>query len=154
VLDLDLGEPPELPPLAPSAAQAAQPDAGPQTLQPLDFDFGSVSLDLDSTPAPLPGPPPAAPAGVPPPSTGLPSDWGAAGPGGESAAPSQTSDFQLPDTPSSIEAATPLERKIELAEEFQQIGDREGARELLLEVIEQADGPLKARAQALLGTLG
>lgn len=47
----------------------------------------------------------------------------------------------------------PLARKIELAEEFHQIGDHEGARDLLQEVIERADGALKARAQAMLNSL-
>ena len=45
-------------------------------------------------------------------------------------------------------------RKIELAEEFQQIGDDEGARELLREVLAQGEGEVKARAQALLDRLG
>ena len=44
----------------------------------------------------------------------------------------------------------PLVRKLELAEEFHQIGDFEGARDLLQDVVQKADGPLKARAQALL----
>ncbi|MEX8517934.1 MAG: FimV/HubP family polar landmark protein [Leptothrix sp. (in: b-proteobacteria)] len=49
--------------------------------------------------------------------------------------------------------ADPLARKIELAEEFRQIGDLEGARDLLQEVIERADGALKSRAQAMLDNL-
>lgn len=44
----------------------------------------------------------------------------------------------------------PLAQKLDLANEFAQIGDQEGARELLNEVLAQAQGPLKARAQALL----
>jgi pilus assembly protein FimV len=49
--------------------------------------------------------------------------------------------------------ADPLVRKLELAEEFRQIGDKEGARDLLEEVIAKANGPLKARAQSLLDGL-
>lgn len=49
--------------------------------------------------------------------------------------------------------ADPLARKIELAEEFRQIGDLEGARDLLQEVIEKADGALKSRAQSMLDNL-
>jgi pilus assembly protein FimV len=47
----------------------------------------------------------------------------------------------------------PLIRKFELAEEFRQIGDMDGARDLLEEVVAQAQGPLKSRAQALLDNL-
>ena len=49
--------------------------------------------------------------------------------------------------------ADPLVRKLELADEFRQIGDKEGARDLLEEVVAKASGPLKARAQSLLDGL-
>jgi pilus assembly protein FimV len=49
--------------------------------------------------------------------------------------------------------ADPLVRKFELAEEFRQIGDKEGARDLLEEVVAKASGPLRARAQSLLDGL-
>jgi pilus assembly protein FimV len=45
-------------------------------------------------------------------------------------------------------------RKLALAEEFRQIGDVEGARDLLEEVIAQADGALKTKAQTMLANLG
>ena len=48
----------------------------------------------------------------------------------------------------------PMARKIELADEFRRIGDHEGARELLEEVVTKADGPLKSRAQTMLDALG
>jgi pilus assembly protein FimV len=48
----------------------------------------------------------------------------------------------------------PMARKIELADEFRRIGDHEGARELLEEVVGKAEGPLKARAQTMLDALG
>lgn len=47
----------------------------------------------------------------------------------------------------------PMERKLELAEEFRQIGDREGARELLQEVVSKSSGALKAKAQSMLAEL-
>ena len=47
----------------------------------------------------------------------------------------------------------PLVRKLELADEFRQIGDKDGARDLLEEVLAKATGPLKARAQSLLDGL-
>ena len=52
-----------------------------------------------------------------------------------------------------LDPADPLTRKLELAEEFRQIGDKEGARDLLDEVVAKASGPLKVRAQSLLDGL-
>ncbi|WP_077037713.1 FimV/HubP family polar landmark protein, partial [Pelomonas sp. KK5] len=50
-------------------------------------------------------------------------------------------------------AEDPLQRQLELADEFRQIGDTEGAREVLQELIGKADGELKAKAQAMLQQL-
>jgi pilus assembly protein FimV len=50
--------------------------------------------------------------------------------------------------------ADPIARKLELAEEFRQIGDMEGARDLLQEVVAKASGSVKMRAQAMLDELG
>ncbi len=50
--------------------------------------------------------------------------------------------------------ASPLARKLELAEEFRQIGDLEGARDLLEEVVAKGDGALQAKAQGMLEKLG
>ena len=50
--------------------------------------------------------------------------------------------------------ADPLARKLELAEEFRQIGDAEGARDLLQEVAAKAEGALKVKAQNMLNDLG
>jgi pilus assembly protein FimV len=47
----------------------------------------------------------------------------------------------------------PLVRKFELAEEFRQIGDVEGARDLLQEVVSRAEGALKNKAETLLKSL-
>jgi pilus assembly protein FimV len=81
----------------------------------------------------------------------------------DSAAPA--TDAELPDfdvsTPSALGPdsaygdlnADPLGRKLELAEEFRQIGDLEGARDLLEEVIAKADGALKTKAQGMLDRL-
>jgi pilus assembly protein FimV len=41
-----------------------------------------------------------------------------------------------------------------LAEEFRQIGDTDGARDLLEEVVAKATGTLKTRAQSMLDDLG
>jgi pilus assembly protein FimV len=64
------------------------------------------------------------------------------------------------DTPAAPAAAVsnsapndPLEVKLELAVEFMAIGDTEGARTLVEEVLQQASGPVKARAQQMLADL-
>ncbi len=48
----------------------------------------------------------------------------------------------------------PVSRKMELAEEFQRIGDKDGARDLLREVLATASGATKTKAQAMLDDLG
>jgi pilus assembly protein FimV len=120
----------ELPPVAPAASPAAQPAA-------MDFSLDGLSFDLDT---------PAAPA-----ATGTP---------GRS---SSFGDLELPDVPVAQPpmaspafddaGGDPLARKLELAEEFRQIGDMEGARDLLEEVIAKAQGALRLRAESMLGDL-
>jgi pilus assembly protein FimV len=53
----------------------------------------------------------------------------------------------------SEDGGDPLSRKLELADEFRQIGDTEGARDLLQEVIAKSSGTLKAKAQSMLNDL-
>jgi len=97
----------------------------------LDFDLGELSLDDG----------PATPHQAPAPSAALPvvpdDDFASSLPAFE------VSDFDQ----------DPLARKLELAEEFRQIGDMEGARDLLEEVIASADGSLKTKAQGMLDSL-
>ena len=48
-----------------------------------------------------------------------------------------------------------MARKLELADEFRQIGDIDGARELLQEVLDNTQDPaLRTKAQGMLDTLG
>lgn len=89
------------------------------------LDLSDISLDLDE-----PVSAPAAPSGM------------------------STSGMGLTGLDDLDDDLDPLARKLELAEEFQQIGDYEGARDLLAEVVEKAEGPLKAKAQSLLDNLG
>ena len=60
--------------------------------------------------------------------------------------------------PASTEAAPltddPLATKLALAQEFHTIGDTDGARTLVEEVIAESSGELKARAQRMLADLG
>jgi pilus assembly protein FimV len=90
----------------------------------IDFDFGDLSLDLD----------PKAPAAT--------------------VVDDDVPDLSVADSGLPIDDADPLGRKLELAEEFRLIGDVEGARDLLEEVIAKADEPLKAKARRLLSDLG
>lgn len=96
----------------------------------LDFDVSGFTLDVPAT-APVPTPATALAAqqattvAMPP--------LGGGGAGGE--------------------GADPLTRKLELAEEFRQIGDTEGARDLIEEVMAKADGALRTKAQAMLDAL-
>jgi pilus assembly protein FimV len=139
-LDLDLGH--DTAPLAPAAPEATQPFAPDLSLPNLDLSgdaapapaqapeeeqkLGSLDFDFEGMTFPDSKQPPAAPA--------------------EPA--SQT--MRLDDE----EGGDPLSRKLELADEFRQIGDMEGARDLLQEVLAKADGTLKSKAQSMLDDLG
>jgi len=130
---------------------------------PLDTSSG-VDLDLDlGGPAELPPAPPA-------PEVTRPLEQAAQAPAAEPKAfgASKAMDFDLSDIsldlnapgdagasslPPMDDGADPLARKLELAEEFRQIGDMEGARDLLQEVVAKADGALKAKAQTMLDRL-
>ncbi len=103
----------------------AKPAARAETVDALDFDLGELTLDDDKGGAPSrPAP--------------LPEDDFAA---------------SLPSFELSDDDADPLARKLELAEEFRQIGDMEGARDLLEEVLGSAEGALKSKAQGMLDSL-
>jgi pilus assembly protein FimV len=62
-------------------------------------------------------------------------------------------DFDLGDSSAAPADESALARKLELAEEFRQIGDIEGARDLLEEVAARSEGALKAKAQGMLSQL-
>ncbi len=170
-LDLDLGGPADPPigameatrPLATSALPAA-------SMGGLDFDF------TDSTSAAAP---PAAPAASASPSSMMdfnldhlsldfPSE-AAKSPRGPSTVPGALPDFggfelSKVGAPGStatrspeevtLDTSNPIARKLELAEEFRQIGDLEGARDLLEEVVAKSSGVQKAKAQSMLNNLG
>ena len=148
-LDLDFNEPASAPtqPAAFSASPAAakfdapngpfnlEPDLPPLSAMPapaaapaapLAFDLSSISLDFDTTSGSAAG--------------ALDSPVASA--------------LQGPAVAEEEDLADPLERKLELAEEFRQIGDMEGARDLVQEVLVKASGGLKVRAQGMLDDLG
>ena len=111
---------------APELMLPADSDPTSTISQPMEFDLSGISLDLDR---------PSVPASDP----GLDSESGFA-----------DLDLSLPEGDG---AADPFARKLELAEAFSQIGDVEGARELLNEVISNSEGALKAKARTMLADL-
>jgi pilus assembly protein FimV len=129
----------DLPLAAPEAVADTRPAAPspatlPQELEGLDFDLGDLS-SLGATPAK---------AGT--------------SPAKASDEALEFGDFALDEpphapTPASMDSDA-LARKLELAEEFRQIGDVEGARDLLEEVVAKADGALRSKAQGMLRSLG
>jgi len=166
-LDLDISSPA---PLDEVNDSVAPPITAAGDLPALDLaEFGS---SLPSAPAPAPAEAPLE-FGVDLPSLDAPAadaeglDFGVEA----SPAPAPAPAFDLGDISLDLDApaepapsaeldpagdlsADPMARKLELADEFRQIGDADGARELLQEVVEQAqDAGLKARAQSMLDSL-
>lgn len=114
-------------------AAAAQPAKDPGMME---FDLGALSLDLDSTPKAPTTMPAAAPAR-------------AAAPAAK-AAPAEAAFIDM----NASDNDDPLATKLALAEEFNAIGDADGARSLAQEVIAEASGDLKSKAQKFLAEIG
>ena len=141
---LELPEPlqPE-PPSAEDAALTASLDFPTEGLQLLD----SAALPLETA---------AAPAQSPAAEPSLEFDLGdlsldlasTPAPLGSTPAAAETTEA------APLDESDPLSTKLALAEEFHAIGDSDGARTLIEEVIAEASGPVKARAQRLLADLG
>jgi pilus assembly protein FimV len=155
-LDLDLDAPEPVSPSAMAATQAmpASVERAPMTM---DFDISArgartappapdLSFDLSGMgvlPAPTPVPSPTSA------STDLDFDLG------EPTHPGETHPDKLAEALDALgdDEGDPLLRQLELADEFRQIGDTEGAREVLQELIQRASGSLRDRAQAMLNGL-
>jgi pilus assembly protein FimV len=121
------------PPVSPAPLSAAPLAADPGMIE---FDLGALSLDLDP-----PAAKPAAPAAA-----AFASAVAAAAPHVAEAA--STGGFE-----DSLDSSDPLATKLALAEEFNAIGDPDGARSLAQEVLAEASGDLKSRAQRLLAEI-
>jgi pilus assembly protein FimV len=121
------------PPVSPAPLSAAPLAADPGMIE---FDLGALSLDLDP-----PAAKPTAPA-----ATAFASAVAAAAPHVAEAA--STGGFE-----DSLDSSDPLATKLALAEEFNAIGDPDGARSLAQEVLAEASGDLKSRAQRLLAEI-
>ncbi|MBT9477226.1 MAG: hypothetical protein IV091_15365 [Polaromonas sp.] len=128
---------------APSAVSIAATALPPSEAPPFDIDFPSNGLDFTTEPL-------AAPEAVKPAKA---DDSGML----EFDLDSLSLDFEPSGAPATegmaATAGNPLETKFLLAEEFHTLGDAEGARALAEEVLAQAKGPLKVKAQAFLNAL-
>jgi pilus assembly protein FimV len=129
--DFDIGKvtPGEPAPAAASAPEASAADAG------LDFDIGTLSMDAGEAK-------PAAPAAGSPAIdlSGISLDLGAST---SPAAPALGKN----------EKWYEVQTKFDLAKAYQEMGDKDGAREILKEVIAEGDAEQKAAAQAVLASL-
>lgn len=137
-LDLDLSGfdvPAPAAPTPPAAAEDVEVDLGAG----LDFDLNSPAPEAAAGAAAEPAP--AVPQDLEFDLGSLDLDLGTdATPAAESQAVHNAAD-------------DPLSTKLDLAQEFNSIGDSEGARALIEEVLAEASGPLKARAQKMLSEL-
>lgn len=134
--DLDIESPA---PQAPEPEAAPVAAAEPATDLGLDFDFDLGAPEPEPAPAPT----------MPPEFDGLSLDL-------DDMEAEQVADADLlPELPddAGTDSADPLETKLSLAQEFEAIGDTEGARSLAEEVVAEATGSLQARAQAFLAQL-
>jgi len=169
-LDLDITSEPEpasAVPLAPSADQAAPLNpftdlpsldlpgaaaaevAEPSKQKPAgdnSLDFDLPALDEPAAPAPTAAPMAELPAAGFDLSLDLDSS-------SKSDGDTASGDLLGEPAPALDEPADPMARKLELAEEFRQIGDVDGARELLQEVVDNSSGALQVKAQAMLDSL-
>ncbi len=132
-LDLDLGDPDSGMPSAPAPLTTLPPaPPPPSVLRPaaatVEYDLSGVSLEMA----------PTSPGGLNP--STLPPNSG-------------LMDLGLPPIGDGG-GDDPFARKLQLAEEFRQIGDLDGARDLLQEVVAKSSGALQAKAQGMLDELG
>ena len=146
----------DLPPSLPTeqSAVAAAPDVGLPAMADLDFPSSDDLTMLPSGAMPLTTSTSSAPLETAPMEFDLGDltlDLGA--PAKPAALPPAAA---LTSTDIGVEAAAddPLATKLALAQEFNAIGDTDGARTLVEEVVAESSGALKARAQRMLADLG
>ena len=131
--DLESPEPSAAPAAAPPVASATKDD------RMIEFDLGLLSLDLDA-------PAPAAEAATP--QEPVRAATAAA------AVPEPSADDMLSTQGLEEPGSDPLATKFALAQEFNAIGDPDGARSLAEEVLAEASGELRTRAQKFLAEIG
>ncbi len=128
----------------------------PDLPEPVRLDVPDLNLDSNALNIPAPAPQAAVPA--PAPASGMIEfDLGALSLDlGDGKKEGDTDDAPLSTAGSPLTASTddgPLATKLALAEEFNAIGDPDGARSLAAEVVAEASGDLKDRAQRFLAEI-
>ncbi len=165
-ISFDLNIPPPLDASA-TDANAPQPPAFEMDASDLSFDVPSGTPGTQAEREPLAAPPAVEPvvpdfelsfAETPPPASSTPTP---SNDNGMLSFDLGDLSLDLGGTPlakepvlDDIPAGDPLETKLSLAAEFLAIGDMEGARSLAEEVVDQATGPLQAKARTFLADLG
>jgi pilus assembly protein FimV len=155
-LDMDFGGPTV-------AMKAADPMSLDMPAEPVRLEAPDLTLNENSlsfTPEPLPGPAPAAAPAAP--DVGmiefdlgaLSLDLGSPAGGDTAGSPLSTGPDSLSTGGLDDGSGDPLATKLALAEEFNAIGDADGARSLAEEVVAEASGDLRSRAQKLLAEIG
>jgi pilus assembly protein FimV len=154
-LDLDLDNPEVGAPTAPLPLEATQPfrpsGEAPDSTGPLDFSLPQVP-ELQVKAAPRPAEPSVFDLSDISLDLDMPVDAPVAGEAttGAGALSNEVGSLKLNEGGDD----DPMSRKLELAEEFRQIGDNDGARDLLQEVVAKSSGAIKSRAQSMLADLG
>jgi len=147
----------------PSSTATAPRDPVPSAPIPLDVELSWDDLAEPGAGEQTATPPAASPVAPPPVQTSAPAnthepdsgmiefDLGSLSLDLDRAVPAE--EVQLATAQAQGSDTDPLETKLALAQEFQSIGDSDGARTLVEEVVARATGPLKAKAQRFLAEL-
>lgn len=146
--------PPVSDPLASSLTVPAALDL-PNLAEDAPFDGLDFDLDLSTASSPLSGAAAnAARPPVPEDTTGaIAFDLSSLSLDLEDPLPAAASELASATEEADIDESDPLATKLSLAEEFSSIGDEDGARALAEEVLEEATGALRAKAQKFLDSL-
>ncbi len=152
-MDFDLSEPAALQEPAPQAVAAAEPEA-PAPMPEISLSMDGLNLtEDDHTPLPeFNATEPAPVAAVAPPAPANDSGMLEFDLGSLSLDLDTPSDEKPTEAPESGNE-DPLETKLALAEEFVSIGDEDGARALIEEVVAESTGEMRAKAQRALANL-
>ncbi len=144
-------------PQAAAPVPASIPESPSFELPEISLSMDGLSLDSNEASAPslnfdLTSPAPVAPV-EPPPAPAAENDFGMLEFDLGSLSLDLEPPAQAPTEAPSTENEDPLETKLALAEEFVSIGDEDGARALIEEVVAEASGEMRAKAQRALANL-